>query len=246
MDTILNPPVPRLALVGDRSASIRAHARIPTLLASLRRHDHLDLDAYWIPTTEVTAEDSLAGFDGIWLVPGSPYANEAGAVTAVRTARERGVPLLGTCGGFQHAILEFARNVCGMRTVQHAENTPDGEDLLIVALECSLVGHEKTVRLTPGSLAETALGTDRTVERYHCAYGPASRYLDVLRAHGMAFTGIDDEGEVRVAELPGHPFYLVSLFQPELAGDGTRPHPIIRAFATAVAAHAGSVLAHSA
>jgi len=73
------------------------------------------------------------------------------------------------------------------------------------------------------------------MERYHCSYGLDSSKLDLLREHGMVFSGYDDEGAPRIAELPGHPFYLATLFQPELAGDGRRPHPFIQAFAHAVA-----------
>jgi CTP synthase (UTP-ammonia lyase) len=221
----------RLALVGDRSPHVRSHVRIPALLAALRTRDHLDLDAYWIPTDEVD-EPTIAGFDGVWLLPGSPYRSESGAVTAVRTARERGIPFLGTCGGFQHALLEYARDVCGLATAQHGENNPSSEDLLIVPLACSLAGHEAAVRVTADSLAGRVLGATRTVERYFCAYGLDPSRLDELRAGGMCFTGFDDEGEVRVAELPAHPFFLATLFQPELAAD---PHPMVRAFAAAAA-----------
>ncbi|WP_369378845.1 hypothetical protein [Streptomyces sp. cg36] len=230
----------RIALVGDRSPGVRSHTRIPLLLRALRERDGLDLDAYWIPTEE--AAEGLAGFDGIWLLPGSPYRSEAGALAAARTAREHGVPFLGTCAGFQHALLEYARGVCGLTRLRHAENDPSAADgkALIVPLACSLRGHEGAVRLAPGSLAEQLLGAERTVERYHCAFGPDPRHLDALRAHGLRFSGTDDEGAVRVAELPGHPFYLATLFQPELAGDGTRPHPAVRGFATAAVRHAGA------
>jgi CTP synthase (UTP-ammonia lyase) len=230
----------RIALVGDRSPHVRAHARIPVLLDALRDRDLLDLDVYWIPTGDAEGENSLEGFDGVWLVPGSPYRCEAGALAAVRTARERGIPFLGTCAGFQHALLEYARNVCGLTGVSHGENTLGGEDLLIAPLACSLVGHEGAVHVTPGSLAEKVLGTNQTVERYHCSYGVNPSYLSTLREHGVHFTGFDDTGDARIAELADHPFFFCALFQPELAGDGTHPHPIIRAFAAAAAAHAGS------
>src|SRR3954449_13246146 len=144
-----------LALVGDRSPSVRAHGRIPTLIDALRRRDGLVLDPYWIPSTE--AED-LTGFDGIWVVPGSPYTDPEKVVDAVRTAREHEIPFLGTCGGFQHAILELARDLAGIEDAHHAEygasdprvwpsgpyslpNEPAGRgSAVIVELECSLVG----------------------------------------------------------------------------------------------------------
>jgi CTP synthase (UTP-ammonia lyase) len=224
----------RLALVGERSPHVRAHQRISGILGALRERDGLVLDAYWIATPDAERDPgALAGFDGIWITPGSPYQSMAGAIAAARCARTAPLPFLGTCGGFQHALMEFARSVCGLTRAGHAEYTPDGDDLLMVPLACSLAGHELEVRMAPGSLAERALGADRTIERYHCSYGVSPHYLDLLAGHGMRFTGTDADGEVRAAELPDHPFYLATLFQPELA-PGPRPHPIIAAFARAV------------
>ncbi|MGW2821115.1 CTP synthase C-terminal region-related (seleno)protein [Streptomyces sp. NPDC001443] len=228
----------RIALVGDRSPEVASHARIPLLLDALAERDGLVLDAYWIPSEDAAAEGAVRGFDAVWVLPGSPYRSEAGVLSAIRTAREEGIPFLGTCGGFQHALLEFARHVCGLTRVAHAENEPDADDFLIEPLVCSLVGHEAAVTVEPGSLAQSVIGAEHTVERYFCAYGP-SRHLDTLRAHGLRFSGHDADGHVRIAELPGHPFYLMSLFQPELSGDGSRPHPMVRALARAAVEHAG-------
>ena len=227
----------RVALVGDRSANVRAHARIPVLIEALLRREGIALDAYWIATPEAE-ECDLSGFDAIWVVPGSPYASADGAITAVRTARERRIPFLGTCGGFQHALLEYARDVCGLSTVQNAETSPEARDQLIVPLECSLVGHEEAVMVVPGTLAAKITGPGRRTERYHCAYGLNPAYLDALTGGGLRFSGFDDSGQVRIMELPGHPFFFGTLFQPELDGDGTHPHPVIVALAAAAAEHA--------
>jgi CTP synthase (UTP-ammonia lyase) len=238
--------VARVALVGDRSPHVRAHQRIPAVLDALREHDGLIIDAYWVATDDAEHDDahddggSLPGFDGIWVLPGSPYRSMEGALTAVRHAREGQIPYLGSCGGFQHAMLEFARDVAGLPGAGHAEYGAAGEDPLIVPLDCSLVGHELSVRVQAGSLAERILGCDRTVERYHCSYGLNPAYLDLLRAHGMRFTGEAGGGDVRIAELPAHPFFLATLFQPELAPCEPRPHPIIRAFARAAVARASA------
>lgn len=229
----------RIALVGDRSANVRAHARIPVLIDALLQREGIALDPYWIATPE--AEDcDLSGFDAIWAVPGSPYASTEGAIAAVRTAREQRIPFLGTCGGFQHALLEYARNVCGLRTVQNAETTPDAENQLIVPLECSLIGHEEAVMIAPGTLAARITGPGRRTERYHCAYGLNPEYLDTLDSGGLRFSGFDDSGHVRVFEVPGHPFFMGTLFQPELSGDGTQPHPVVVALAVAAAEHAAT------
>jgi CTP synthase (UTP-ammonia lyase) len=229
----------RIALVGDRSANVRAHARIPAVVDALLRRDAIALDPYWIATPDVAACD-LGRFDAIWLVPGSPYDSADGAIAAVRTARERRIPFLGTCGGFQYALLEFARNVCELPDVENAEVTPEADDHLIVQLECSLKGHEEAVMIVPGTRAAKISGPGRRTERYHCDYGLNAAYLDRLSQGGMRFSGFDDSGRVRIAELPGHPFFVGTLFQPELHGDGTQPHPIIVAMAEAATEHAAA------
>ena len=248
---------PRVALVGDRSANVRAHARIPRLIDALLTRDSVALDPFWIATTDV-ADCELGGFDAIWVMPGSPYESSAGAIAAVRTAREKGIPFLGTCGGFQHAVIEYARDVCGLvgaghaeyaehardvrglARAEHAEVTPDAGELLIVPLECSLKGHEEAVMVVPGTLAAKILGPGRRTERYNCSYGLNPEYLEALTDGGLRFSGFDDSGAVRIMELPGHPFYVATLFQPERQDDRSRPHPVIRAFAAAAAERAAA------
>jgi len=226
-----------IALVGNRSQSVRAHARIPLLVEALRRRDGLVVEPYWMPSEDAEDPAALGGFDGIWVVPGSPYTSAEGAITAARVARESGVPFLGTCGGFQHAVLMLARDLCDIPAAAHEEYGPDGT-LVIVALECSLAGHEGGIVFTPGSLMERIMGVERSVERYHCAYGLDPAYVDVLTARGVRFSAHDALGDVRALELPDHPFFLGTLFQPELAGDGSRAHPVVRAFASACVAQA--------
>src|SRR5690349_5880634 len=229
----------KLALVGDRSPSVRAHGRIPLLIDALRRREGLVLDPYWIPSTEA---DDLQAFDGIWVVPGSPYSDPDKVVNAVRTAREREIPFLGTCGGFQHAILELAETLAGIETPRHAEYGIE-EGAIIVELECSLVGHEGPITYTPGTLIQRIAGVDRSLERYHCSYGIEPGSVATLEQAGVVFGAHDDDGAPRALELPGHPFFLGTLFQPELAGDGTRAHPVIRAFAEATTLRAASPVA---
>jgi CTP synthase (UTP-ammonia lyase) len=223
---------PRVALIGDRNGTVTAHARIPAIIDALLAREGLALDPYWISTTD--AEDTdLTGFDAIWATPGSPYASLTGALAAIRTARLHHIPFLGTCGGFQHALMEYARNVCGLTGVAHEEITPDAAELLIVALECELRGHEEAVMVVPGTLAAQVLGPGRRAERYNCSYGLNQSYLQALTDAGLRFSGFDDLGNVRIAELPGHPFFVATLFQPERQDDRAQPHPAIRAFATA-------------
>ena len=223
---------PRVAMIGDRTGTVTAHARIPAITDALLQREGLPLDIYWISTQDAGDTD-LTGFDGIWLTPGSPYESEAGAVAAARTAREQAIPYLGTCGGFQHALMEYAWHVCGRTDLKHAEATPEASDFLISPLECELNGHEEPVMVVPGTLAAKVLGPGRRTERYQCSYGLNPRYLEMLTAAGLRFSGFDDSGHVRIVELPGHPFFMGTLFQPERQDDRVQPHPVIRAFAAA-------------
>jgi CTP synthase (UTP-ammonia lyase) len=229
----------RVALVGDRSANVPAHARIPGIIDALLTREGIALDPYWIATKDA-ADCDLAGFDAIWAAPGSPYESFMGAITAIRTAREQGIPFLGTCGGFQHAVIEYARDVCGLARVEHAEIMPDADELLIVPLECSLKGHEEAVMVVPGTLAARILGPGRRTERYNCSYGLNPQYLETLTDAGLRFSGFDDSGHVRMIEIPGHPFFVATLFQPERQDDRSQPHPVIRAFAAAAAERAAA------
>jgi CTP synthase (UTP-ammonia lyase) len=163
----------------------------------------------------------------------------------VRTAREHAIPFLGTCGGFQYALLEYARDVCGLADVENAEVTPEAERQLIVPLACSLMGHEEAVMIVPGSMAARISGPGRRTERYHCSFGLNMDYLAALTAGGLRFTGFDDEGNVRIVELPGHPFFMGTLFQPELQDDGTQPHPVIAALGEAAVRQTGRAAVRS-
>ena len=129
-----------MALIGDFNPSVLPTRRFPEALELAGAHHRVKVEGTWIHTSTIAAADRrLAGFDGIWCVPASPYANTSGALDAIRYAREQCRPFLGTCGGFQHALLEYARNVCGMKDAEHAETDPGAAVHLIAPLACSLV-----------------------------------------------------------------------------------------------------------
>jgi CTP synthase len=85
----------------------------------------------WLATPSIASGEALAEYDAIWVVPGSPYRHPEGAFTAIRYARENSIPFLGTCGGFQHAVIEYARNVLGWQDAGHAET--DSEGRMVIA-----------------------------------------------------------------------------------------------------------------
>lgn len=223
--------MPRLALIGDHDPRKAAHAALPRALEFASRSTGIAVEAEWIATDRVgDPAKTLADFAGVWVTPGSPYKNMDGALTAIRFAREGNLPLLGTCGGFQHALIEFARNVAGLAAADHAETNARAPDLVITALSCSLVERTGGITFTPGSRLHGIFGGRPAHEGYHCNYGVNPAYRAKLEAAGLRFTGFDAAGDIRAAELPAHRFFLGTLFQPERSAGTGRPHPLVEAF----------------
>lgn len=90
----------RIGLVGDFNADVPAHQAIPLALQRAAEANHVSVGFEWLPTPLIGSGAQLAGFDGLWCVPASPYLDMQGALTAIRFAREHRVPFLGTCGDF--------------------------------------------------------------------------------------------------------------------------------------------------
>jgi CTP synthase (UTP-ammonia lyase) len=196
----------------------------------------------WHGTEALADADPAAALveDALWCAPGSPYRSLDGALRAVRFARERDVPLLGTCGGFQHIVLEYARNVLGFADAQHAEYDPYASELFITELACSLAGKEMTVSLAPGSRAAGFYGRAETTERYYCNFGLNPEHQRRLDEGGLRVVGVDQDGEARVLELPDRRFFVATLFVPQLSSAPGAPHPLIVAYLRAAMAGEGT------
>lgn len=225
----------RLALIGDHDPASTAHRGVPLAL-SLAADNRHSCECQWIHTSQLTANPAtqFAGFDGVWCVPGSPYGNGDGVIAAIRFARETGLPFLGTCGGFQHALLEYAAAVWGIADPRHAELDPDAEDPVIAPLACALVEVTGDVHFAERSRLRAIYGAPSSVEGYHCSYGVSATCRRYLDAGPLRATAWDSAGDVRAVELDDHPFFIGTLFQPERSGLAGRPHPLIRAFVAAL------------
>jgi CTP synthase (UTP-ammonia lyase) len=224
----------RIALVGDYNAQVTAHQAIPLALGLAAEAEQVTIDFAWLPTPQAHDLKTLAGFDGIWCVPASPYQDTEGALNAIRYAREQGVPFLGTCGGFQHAVIEYARNHLGWLDAEHAETSPGAERAVITALTCALVEAADVIELVPGSRIAEAYGVLSTTQTYRCRYGLNEAFSEALLSGPLRVAGRDQAGDVRVIELEGHPFFVATLFQPERAAlTGVVP-PVVAAFVRAV------------
>jgi CTP synthase (UTP-ammonia lyase) len=229
----------RIALIGDYRASVTAHAAIPPALELAARDLEMAVEPVWIHTSKLTGKEALnalKGYQGIWCVPASPYANTEGAIAAISLARSEGIPFLGTCGGFQHAVIEYFRNVIGSADVTHAELNSEAKHPVISKLSCSLVEVTGTIRLVPGSWTQRVYGTDRVEEGYRCSYGINPDFAASMHARDdLRVEGTDDAGDIRIIRLLNHPFFLATLFQPERSSMKGRVHPLIRECVSACA-----------
>src|SRR5215217_4494039 len=135
-----------IGVVGDRDASLLTHRELDAAIARMPT----SVCARWVRTDGLTAE-TLDDADGVWLAPGTPYRDDGAVFALLREVREREIPFLGTCGGFQYALVEFARNVAGLEEAAHAETDPDAREPLVGMLGCSLVGARRTVTAVAGT-----------------------------------------------------------------------------------------------
>jgi CTP synthase (UTP-ammonia lyase) len=220
-----------VAIIGDFDNTYTPHVATNDALGHTAAGLDVDLDFTWIATEQLEADlDGVLAADAMWCAPGSPYRSMTGALAALRHGREHGVPTLGTCGGCQHIILEYARNVLGFTDAEHAEYDPYASRLFVSELECSLVGRTMPVSLEPGSRAATLYGTAAVREQYYCNFGLNPEHQRTLDEGGLRVVGFDADGEARVLELPEHPFYLATLFVPQTSSSPERPHPLITGF----------------
>jgi CTP synthase (UTP-ammonia lyase) len=226
-----------IGLIGDYNSSKTAHKAIPLALGFSSKNFGIEINPVWLPTYSIKNGESLTAFDGLWCVPGSPYKNMEGALTGIKYARENNIPFLGTCGGFQHAVIEYFRNVFQMKEAGHTEINPDSAYPVITQLSCSLVEKNGTIFFKEESFISEIYGAASAEETYHCSYGFNSDYINLLRKSNLKISGKDNEGDVRILELQNHLFFVLTLFQPERSGLKGKEHPLINAFVSAAAEH---------
>jgi CTP synthase len=213
-------------------------------------HHGARVNIRWVASDELVAgdlEQILGSADGILVPGGFGVRGVEGKVDAIRYARERGVPFLGICLGLQCAVIEFARNVCGLPGANSSEFEPGCEDPVIDLLpeQKDVTDMGGTMRLgaqpchlVPGTRAASAYGDAPVVfERHRHRYEVNPEYHEVLTKGGLLFSGSSPDGRlVEIIELPEHPFFVASQFHPELKSRPTRPHPLYRDFVGAAVA----------
>jgi CTP synthase (UTP-ammonia lyase) len=219
-----------MAVIGDRMPGFDPQDSIAGAVEDAARHLGRPTPSIrWIPTELLEGEGSavLTGASWVWCAPGGPFHSLDGALLGIRWARESRVPFLGTCAGFQHAVIEFARTVLGNADAIHGEYGSGPGDLFISELLCSLVGQTMEVDLTDERLV-AAYGTARPRERYYCRFGLNPVWREPLVEAGLSVAGVDaEDGDVRIMRLDDHPFFTITLFVPQSSSSPQTPHPLI-------------------
>jgi CTP synthase (UTP-ammonia lyase) len=220
----------RIVVLGDRNPQYLTHREIDAAIALLPAR----VQARWVGT-DSKETDRIGEADGLWVVPGSPYKSDDAVYAAIESARTHRQPFLATCGGFQYTVVEFARNAAGIAGAAHEETAPTANELVVTRLSCSLVARERMVTAIPGTRMFEICGPAPFVGFHWCNFGLAASYANPLAAHGLVISATADDAGVEAIELRDHPFFLATLFQPQIGSTAGKPlHPVLQAFVHAV------------
>ena len=209
----------------------------------------------WLSSTTFEGKNpplaELRDFDGI-LVPGGFGARGVeGKLNVIRFARENKIPYFGICYGMQLAVIEYARNVLGFKDATSREIDPKSKHLVIDIMEGQKENVEKgnmggsmrlgayPASLKKGTIAHTAYGADKIIERHRHRFEVNPEYIEAIEAKGLVFSGRSPDGTLmEIAELPTsvHPFFIGTQFHPEFEARPLSPHPIFSAFIKAAIA----------
>jgi CTP synthase len=200
----------------------------------------------WVEAEDLEAGDAdnkLKGVDGILVPGGFGTRGTGGMLAAAETARRLEIPYFGICYGFQWAVTEYARNVCGLAGANSTEVDPETQYKIIYKLQ-DLLGVEEMggtmrlgaydCRLIPGSRAARIYGTTEIRERHRHRYEFNQQYESCLTQGGLVISGKTPDGKfVEIAEIPDHPWYVAVQFHPEFQSKPLSPHPLFADFVRA-------------
>ncbi|WCB92519.1 CTP synthase [Baekduia alba] len=230
----------RITVLGDHTPSYPTHLEIDAVLARLREQG---FDAGWVETDAPEAAELGApgSVDGLWIAPGGPYRDVDALLAAIGRARAGGVPLLGTCGGYQHIALELGAALAGVEDPRHAESDPDAADPFIAPLDCRVDGERRTVTCTPGTRLAELLGTEPFAGHFVCGFAPTDAAAEALERAGVRIAARAQDVGAAALELPGHPFLMATLFHPQVGTLAGEPlSPLITAFTDAARRSCGA------
>ncbi len=244
----------RIGIVGKYTDYADSYKSVQEALIHGGIANDVGVDIAWTSsdlfTDAARARELLAGFDGVLVPGGFGVRGVEGMIEAIHAARETKTPFFGICLGMQIAIIEFARNVCGLDDSNSSEFAPECSHPVISLLEAQqnvkdMGGTMRlgtyACRLKPGSRAAEIYGQPEISERHRHRYEVSNQYREQFQAAGMRLSGLSPDGSlVEMIELANHPHFVACQFHPELKSRPTRPHPLFSAFVAAAAQHASA------
>ncbi|MCS3795800.1 hypothetical protein [Niastella sp. OAS944] len=230
----------KLGIMGDFDASNPTHIANNEALDHATKQFAKPFQYEWVATEIIGPEFEtiISSYNGFLIAPGSPYKSMTGVLKIIEYARTHQIPTLGTCGGFQHMIIEFARNVLNITDAEHAETNPYASKLVINPLTCSLKGQALEIEIIQkDSLVYSIFNTSTFTENYYCNFGLNPEYQQQIHQAGFNMVASDKHKEARIVELKGHPFFIGTLFVPQVNSSFEKPHPIVTALLNAMEKH---------
>lgn len=227
----------KLAIIGDYNDTFRPHKATNEAIKHSIEKYNIEIDFEWISTDRIESEFEkiISTYHGFWIAPGSPYKSMTGALKVIRYTRENNIPTIGTCGGFQHMVIEFARNVLGIKDAEHAEYDPYSSKLVVNPLSCSLAGQKLEIELIDkSSMTFNIFRTEKINEKYYCNFGLNPAYQNQLDENGFKIVGTDNLKEARILELENHLFFIATLFVPQDNSTEANPHKLVTEFLKAI------------
>lgn len=225
----------KIVVLGDFNSKYYTHLALNDAIAHLTKAVNAALKIEWVDTDKFDyANQFSTEYSGLWIAPGSPYKDMDNVINTIRHARENNIPTLGNCGGFQHMIIEYARNVCGLANADTEETHPEGKENIITKLSCSLIGQQEEISVRESTLLHSLVGKNNLLGKYFCSYALNPDFIPMLESIGMLMTATNAEGDIRAFELSTHPFFLGTLFQPALTSTEEEPDPILMGFVKSV------------
>ena len=174
----------KIAIIGEFNPTFRPHVATNEAIKHAGRLIHEEFEAEWVSTAFVEAnfKEVTKNYQGFWIAPGSPYQSMKGAMQIIEYARLNGIPTFGTCGGFQHMIIEFARNVLQIQDAEHAEYNPYASQLIVTPLSCDLKGEPLEIEIIDKkSKVFDIYGRAIIREKYYCNFGLNPDYEKTTR-----------------------------------------------------------------
>ena len=216
-----------IGIIGERHENFAPHSMLEKSLDWLK--EEFRFEYQWVDTNSIsTNKNLLYDFSGLWSAPGSPFKSLNGALSAIQFARENNIPHLGTCAGFQHAIIEFARNTLNIKEAQHEEYDSSSDFLFISKLACALSGTSMDVKIVENTAAYNAYQRAQSTEDYYCQFGVNPMFKEKLNHKKLLVSGIDQDGEIRIIEYPKLRYFVATLFVPQSRSTKENVHPLIR------------------